>query len=111
MAWKPVKFSQFLPIIARDLVIPASGPHMVYINEGRRSRHYLQTIKERIMKLLLDNLFLLGQVMSLIGLAWGAWLVLRDSLIDALCPGHKGSGFAASLAACVLQPFRRVARV
>lgn len=62
------------------------------------------------MKLLLDNLFLLGQVMSLIGLAWGAWLVLRDSLFDTLCPGHKASGSVMSLAACVLQPFRRVAR-
>jgi hypothetical protein len=31
------------------------------------------------MKLLLDNLFLLGQVVSLAGVVWGAWLVLREA--------------------------------
>ena len=62
------------------------------------------------MKLLLDNLFLFGQTMSLIGLAWGAGLVLRDSLFDTLCPGYKSSRSVGSLAACVLQPFRRAAR-
>lgn len=62
------------------------------------------------MKLLLDNLFFLGQAMSLIGLAVGAGLVLREALIHTLCPGHKGSRFVALLAACVLQPLRRAAR-
>ena len=61
------------------------------------------------MKLLLDNLFFLGQAMSLIGLAVGAGLVLREALIHSLCPG-RGSTFAALFAACVLQPFRRTVR-
>lgn len=63
------------------------------------------------MKLLLDNLYFLGQIASLTGLFWGAWLVLRESLIDVLCPGRMNSGRAVSLAACVLQPLLRAARV
>ena len=63
------------------------------------------------MKLLLDNLFFLGQVASLAGLAWGAWLVLREYLIDIVCPGRKSAGLVVSLASCLLYPFRRTARV
>lgn len=62
------------------------------------------------MKLLLDNLFFLGQIISLTALAWGAGLVLRETLIDTLCPGRKNAGRFVSLAACVWQPFRRIAR-
>ena len=62
------------------------------------------------MKLLLDNLFFLGQIISLTALAWGAGLVLRETLIDALCPGRKSAGRFVSRAACVLQSFRRIAR-
>lgn len=67
------------------------------------------------MKLLLDNLFYLGQIASLAGLAWGAWLVLREFLMNSVCHGvclgHKASGLSLSLACCLLHPFRRTARV
>jgi hypothetical protein len=67
------------------------------------------------MKLLLDNLFYLGQIASLVGLAWGAWLVLREFLLDNLCHGvcigRKVSGLSLSLACCLLHPLRRTARV
>ena len=43
------------------------------------------------MKLFLDNLFLLGQVITLAALAWGAWMVLRDSLAGIVFPSHKKS--------------------
>lgn len=60
------------------------------------------------MKLLLDTLFHLGQLASLAGLAWGAWLVLREHLIENLCPaGSKTSGAGLSLAGCLLSPFYR----
>ena len=62
------------------------------------------------MKLLLDNLFYLGQIASLAGLAWGAWLVLREFLIDNVCPSRKTCGLAVSLASCLLHPFRRTVR-
>jgi hypothetical protein len=39
------------------------------------------------MKVLLDNLFLVGQVIVLAALAWGAWTVLRDSLAGKPTPG------------------------
>jgi hypothetical protein len=63
------------------------------------------------MKLLLDNLFYFGQIASLAGLAGGAWLVLREYLIDTVCLGHKTSGRTASLVSCLLHPFRRTVRV
>ncbi len=62
------------------------------------------------MKLLLDNLFFFGEVISLAGLAWGAWLVLRESLIENVCPGRRSSGQIVSLASCLLYPFRRTVR-
>ena len=43
------------------------------------------------MKLLLDNLFLLGQVISLAMVAYGAWTVLRESLAGTVFPPHKNS--------------------
>ena len=64
-----------------------------------------------IMKFLLDNLFFLGQLASLTGLLWGAWLVLREFLIESVCPGRKTCGQVVSLASCLLQPFRRIVRV
>ena len=62
------------------------------------------------MKLLLDNLFFLGQMASVAGLLWGAWLVLREYLIETVCPGRKSFGVAVSLTSCLLQPFRRTVR-
>ena len=61
------------------------------------------------MKLLLDNLFFLGQAMSLIGLAWGAGLVLRET--TGLFPRRKSSGLAVLLVASLLYPLRRIARI
>ena len=63
------------------------------------------------MKLFLDNLFFLGEIVSLAGLAWGAWFVLRESLIGIICPDHKNSGLVVALVACLARPFRRVARI
>lgn len=62
------------------------------------------------MKLLLDNLFFLGQIASLAGLGWGAWLVLREYLVDIVCPGRKSIGLVVSLPSCLLYPFRRTVR-
>lgn len=60
------------------------------------------------MKLLLDNLFYLGQIASLAGLAWGAWQVARERLIESVCPaGSKSAGAGMSLAGCLLLPFLR----
>jgi len=64
-----------------------------------------------IMKLLLDNLFFLGQVISVAGLAWGAWLVLRDSLAGTVFPIRKKSKLGAVLVTCLTYPFRKIARV
>jgi hypothetical protein len=61
------------------------------------------------MKLLLDNLFYLGQIASLAGLAGGAWLVLREHLIDTVCLGHT-SGRTTALVGCLLHPLRRTVR-
>ena len=63
------------------------------------------------MKLLLDNLFFLGQLASLTGLLWGAWQVMREFLIETVCPARKSCGQIVSLASCLLQPFRRIVRV
>lgn len=63
------------------------------------------------MKLLLDNLFFFGEVISLAGLAWGAWLVLRASLAGTVFPDRNKPGPAVVLAACLSYPFRRMARV
>lgn len=60
------------------------------------------------MKLLLDNLFFLGQVTSLLGLAGGAGLVLQEA---GLLPRGKSSGLAIQLATSLLHPFRRFARI
>jgi len=63
------------------------------------------------MKLLLDNLFFLGQLASLTGLLWGAWLVMREYLIETVCPARQSGGQVVSITSCLLQPFRRIARV
>jgi hypothetical protein len=63
------------------------------------------------MKLLLDNLFFLGQLASLAALLWGAWQVMRVYLIETVCPARKTCGQVVSLASCLLQPFRRIVRV
>lgn len=63
------------------------------------------------MKLFLDNLFFLGEIVSLTGLTWGAWLVLRKSLAGIVFPVHKKSGLAVAFAANLAHPFRRVARI
>ena len=62
------------------------------------------------MKLLFDNLFFLGEVISVAGLAWGAWLVLRDSLAGTVFPAHKKSALGAVLVACLAYHFRKIAR-
>lgn len=43
------------------------------------------------MKLFLDALYFLGQILAVVGLAWGAWLVLRDSLAGVVFPAHEDS--------------------
>jgi hypothetical protein len=63
------------------------------------------------MKLLLDNLFLLGQVISLAGLAWGASLVIRHSLCGIVFPAGKCFITPRALTASLVQPLRRIARV
>ena len=62
------------------------------------------------MKLFLDNLFFLGEIVSLAGLAWGAWLVLCDSLAGIVFPSHKKSMLGAVLVTCLAYPFRKIAR-
>ncbi len=63
------------------------------------------------MELLLDNLFFLGQILSLLGIAWGAWLVLRESLTGIVFPRHKRTGLFTSLSTLLVNHFRRTARV
>jgi hypothetical protein len=63
------------------------------------------------MKVLLDNLFFLGEIVSLAGMAVGAWFVLRESLVGIVCPERKNSGLAVALIACLMHPFRRVVRI
>ena len=63
------------------------------------------------MKLLLDNLFFLGEVISVAGLAWGAWLVLRDSLAGTVFPTRKKSMLGAVLVTCLAYPFRKIVRL
>lgn len=41
------------------------------------------------MKLFLDSLVLLIQAVSLLCLAWGGWIVLRESLAGTVFPDHK----------------------
>lgn len=41
------------------------------------------------MKLFLDGLLFVGQALALIALAWGGWLVLRESLAGTVFPDHK----------------------
>jgi len=64
-----------------------------------------------IMNTLLDNLFLFGQAISLIAVAWGAWLVLRESLAGTVFPDRKRVGPAMPLTASLTHYFRRLARV
>lgn len=63
------------------------------------------------MKLLLDNLFFLGEVLSLAGVAWGAGLVLRQSLCGTVFPVGTCSVPARSLVVSLAHSFRRIARV
>ncbi|MCR4333137.1 MAG: hypothetical protein NUV34_10635 [Sulfuricaulis sp.] len=63
------------------------------------------------MKLFLDNLFFLGEIVSLAGVAMGAWFVLRESLIGIVCPDRKNSGRVVALVACLAHPFRRAVRI
>lgn len=62
------------------------------------------------MKVLLDSLFLCGQVVSLAALAYGSWLVLRERLVDILFPELKKFRVAPLLAAWSLSPSRRMVR-
>ena len=62
------------------------------------------------MKMLLDNLFFLGEVISLAGVAWGAWLVLRDSLAGTVFPSHKRSALRAVLRTRLSYSFQKIAR-
>lgn len=41
------------------------------------------------MKLFLDSLYFLGETLALLALAWGGWLVLRESLAGSVFPDHK----------------------
>lgn len=63
------------------------------------------------MKLLLDNLFFLGEIISLVGVAWGAWMVTRYSLCGIVFPVRKCSVSPMTLTVSLTQPFRRMARV
>lgn len=82
---------------------------MIYIDVVRGYPEYF-IHQGMIMKLLLDNLFFLGEVISVAGLAWGAWLVLRDSLAGTVFPSRKTSALRAVLRASLAYPFRRIAR-
>jgi hypothetical protein len=63
------------------------------------------------MELLLDNLFFLGQILSLFGIAWGAWMVLRESLTGIVFLRHKRSSLLTLLSSSLVNHFRRIARV
>lgn len=63
------------------------------------------------MKLVLDNVFFLGEVISLAGIGWGAWLVLRHSLCGIVFPANKCFVSPRSLTVSLAHPFRRIARV
>jgi hypothetical protein len=82
---------------------------MIYINVVRGYPEYL-IHQGMIMKLILDNLFFLGEVISVAGLAWGAGLVLRDSLAGTVFPSHKKSALRAVLRVSLAYPFRKIAR-
>jgi hypothetical protein len=82
---------------------------MIYTDVVRGYPEYL-IHQGMIMKLLLDNLFFLGQVISLAALAWGAWLVLRDSLAGTVFPSHKKSALRAVLRTRLSYSFRKIAR-
>jgi len=56
------------------------------------------------MKFFLDNLFLLGQVICVAGIAWGAWMVLRESLAGVIFPAHKESARTAVGPEHVMRP-------
>jgi hypothetical protein len=62
------------------------------------------------MKFLLDNLFFIGEVLSVAGLVWGGWLVLRDSLAGTVFPSHKKSALRAMIRAGLTYPFHKIAR-
>lgn len=62
------------------------------------------------MNMLLDNLFLFGQAISLMALAWGAWMVLRESLAGVVFPARKSLRPTMSLKAGIAHFFRRIAR-
>lgn len=82
---------------------------MVYTNVVRGYPEYL-IHQGMTMKLLLDNLFFLGEVISVAGLAWGAWLVLRDSLVGTVFPSHNKSALRAVLRTGFAYSFRKIAR-
>lgn len=63
------------------------------------------------METLLDNLFFLGQILSLLGVAWGAWMVLRDSLTGIVFLRPKRFSLFSSLSTLLADHFRRIARV
>jgi len=63
------------------------------------------------MKLLFDNLFFLGEMISLAGVAWGAGLVIRHSLCGVVFPARKCFVSPRSLTVSLAHPFRRIARV
>lgn len=86
-------------------------PHMVYIGNGLQGPDFYFTHQGMTMNMLLDNLFYLGQIASLLAMAWGAWLVLRNSLAGIVFPAHLRSSLVMSLSAALIHPFRRTARV
>lgn len=63
------------------------------------------------MKLLLDNLFFLGQIISVAGLGWGAWLVVHDSLAGTVFSSRHKSMLGELIVTCLAYPFRKIARV
>jgi hypothetical protein len=84
---------------------------MVYIGSGVYYRDYSVNHQGTTMNLLLDNLFFFCQILSLLGMGWGAWLVLRESLTGIVFPGYNKSSLVMSLSASWGHPFRRIARV
>lgn len=63
------------------------------------------------MNMLLDSLFLFAQAISLMALAWGAWLVLGESLAGTVFPNRKSVGSTMLRKASLAQLFRWRARV
>lgn len=61
------------------------------------------------MKLLLDDLFFLGELLSVAGVAWGAGLVVRESLCGVVLPLRTCPVSAKSLTVSLMHSFRRIA--